>query len=52
MGSGTNRAWWREHGSRSGRKSNSKSKSAGRNKTKTFLKMKSLRAEARRRSNG
>ena len=51
MGSGTNRAWWREKGSRSGRKSNSKSMRARRKKDKGWLKMKAYRAEAARRSN-
>jgi hypothetical protein len=51
MGSGTNRAWWREFGSRSGRKS--ATKAGGRTKVKKagYLKMKALRAEAARRSN-
>jgi len=51
MGSGTNRAWWREKGSRSGRKSNTKSVRARRKKDGGWQKMKALRAEAARRSN-
>ena len=51
MGSGTNRAWWREYGSRSGRKSSTKSGSAGKKKTPGYLKMKRLRAQAKERSN-
>ncbi|HEY7824931.1 MAG TPA: hypothetical protein VIG24_18980, partial [Acidimicrobiia bacterium] len=51
MGSGTNRAWWREKGSRSGRRSNTKSVTARRKKDGGWKKMKAYRAEARRRSN-
>jgi hypothetical protein len=51
MGSGTNRAWWRQFGSRSGRKSSTKAGGRTRAKSKGFLKMKALRAEAARRSN-
>ena len=51
MGSVTNRAWWREFGSRSGRKSTTKSGGRTRTKGKGYLKMKALRAEAARRSN-
>lgn len=51
MGSGTNRSWWREKGSRSGRRSNSKSMRARRKKDGGWLKMKAYRAEAAKRSN-
>ena len=51
MGSGTNRGWWREKGSRSGRKSNTKSVTARRKKDGGWMKMKAYRAEAARRSN-
>ena len=51
MGSGTNRGWWREKGSRSGRKSNTKSMRARRKKDGGWSKMKAYRAEAARRSN-
>ena len=51
MGSGTNRGWWREKGSRSGRKSNTKSVRARRKKDGGWMKMKAYRAEAARRSN-
>lgn len=51
MGSGTNRKWWAEHGSRSGRRSTTKAGGRGRNKKAGYLKMKALRAEAARRSN-
>lgn len=52
MGSGTNRRWWAEFGSRSGRKSATKSKSHRRGKTQTYLKAKARRAEAKRRASG
>lgn len=52
MGSGTNRSWWREKGSRSGRKSNTKSVRARRKGDGGWVKMKHWRAEAKRRSNG
>ena len=51
MGSGTNRSWWREKGSRSGRRSNTKSVRARRKKDKGWQKMKAWRAEAAARSN-
>ena len=51
MGSGTNRKWWRDKGSRSGRKSNTKSVRARRKKDGGWMKMKAYRAEAARRSN-
>ena len=51
MGSGTNRSWWREKGSRTGRRSNTKSVRAKRKGDKGWVKMKAYRAEARRRSN-
>lgn len=48
MGSGTNRAWWREKGSRTGRRSQTKSRDP---KAKSArLRMKANRAEAARRS--
>jgi len=50
MGSGTNRAWWREQGSRSGRRSGTKSGQARTVKSKTYLRAKERRAEARRRA--
>lgn len=51
MGSGTNRKWWREFGSRSGRRSTTKAGGRTRVKKPAYLKMKNLRAEAARRSN-
>lgn len=51
MGSGTNRRWWRDFGSRSGRKSTTKAGGRTRIKKPAYLKMKALRAEAARRSN-
>lgn len=51
MGSGTNRAWWREKGSRSGRRSTTKAGGLTKVKKAGYLKMKALRAEAARRSN-
>lgn len=51
MGSGTNRSWWREKGSRTGRKSNTKSVRARRKNDGGWKKMKAWRAEAARRSN-
>ena len=51
MGSGTNRKWWGEKGSRSGRRSNTKSMRARRKKDGGWVKMKGYRAEAARRSN-
>lgn len=50
MGSGTNRSFWREQGSRSGRKSNTKSVRAQKKGDRGRLKMKALRAEAKRRA--
>ena len=50
MGSGTNRKWWGEKGSRSGRRSNTKSVRARRKKDGGWSKMKAYRAEAARRS--
>ena len=51
MGSGTNRKWWGEKGSRSGRRSNTKSLKARRKKDGGWSKMKAYRAEAAQRSN-
>ena len=50
MGSGTNRKWWREQGSRTGRRSATKSGAQKKNKTATFLRVKARRAEAKRRA--
>jgi hypothetical protein len=50
MGSGTNRKWWGEQGTRSGRRSGTKSGGRTAAKTKTYLRMKWMRAEAARRS--
>lgn len=50
MGSGTNRSFWREKGSRSGRRSNTKSLRARRKGDKGALKMKALRAEAKKKA--
>lgn len=50
MGSGTNRRWWREKGSRSGRRAGSKSLEARRKGDKRWVKVKAWRAEAARRS--
>lgn len=52
MGSGTNRSYWSEKGTRSGRRSGTKSGGRTQQKTKTFLRMKADRAEARRRAGG
>jgi len=52
MGSGTNRAYWAEKGSRSGRRSGTKAGGRTETKTKTYLRMKADRAEARRRAGG
>ena len=52
MGSGTNRAWWRSFGSRSGRRSNTKAARRHGVKKPGYLKMKALRAEAARRTQG
>lgn len=51
MGSGTNRKWWHQFGSRSGRKSTTKSGGLTKAKKAGYLKMKAQRAEAARRSN-
>ena len=51
MGSGTNRKWWAEKGSRSGRRSNTKSVKARRKNDGGRVKMLGFRAEAARRSN-
>ena len=48
MGSGTNRAWWREKGSRTGRRSLTKSRDVKAKPAR--LRMKGWRAEAARRS--
>ena len=50
MGSGTNRSWWREKGSRTGRRSNTKSVRAKRKGDKGWQRIKAYRAEAARRS--
>jgi hypothetical protein len=52
MGSGVNRSFWSEKGTRSGRKSGTKSGGRTQAKTKTFLRMKEDRAEAKRRAGG
>jgi hypothetical protein len=52
MGSGTTRAFWRSKGSRSGRRSNTKSIRARRKGDRGWMKMKAWRAEAKRLSNG
>jgi hypothetical protein len=51
MGSGTNRAWWREKGSRSGRRSGSKSRAMRMKGDGRWKTVKAWRAEAARRSN-
>ena len=50
MGSGTNRAFWREKGSRTGRKSGSKSPDMRRKGDTRWKTMKAYRAEAKRRA--
>ena len=50
MGSGTNRRWWAEVGTRSGRRAGSKAGGRTKVKKQSYLKMKALRAEAARRS--
>lgn len=50
MGSGTNRSFWREKGSRSGRRSNTKSVRAAKKGDKGRLKIKALRVEARKKA--
>jgi hypothetical protein len=52
MGSGTTRKFWQSHGSRSGRKSNTKSIRAHKKGDKGWLKMKALRAQAKRIASG
>ena len=51
MGSGTNRKWWREKGSRAGRRSGTKSPEMRRKGDTRWQKMKGWRAEAAKRSN-
>jgi hypothetical protein len=51
MGSGTNRKWLREFGSRSGRKAGTKSGQTRRRKPAGWMKAAARKAEARRRSN-
>ena len=51
MGSGATRAFWRDKGSRSGRRSNTKSMRARRKGDKGWMKMKAWRREARRIAN-
>jgi hypothetical protein len=48
MGSGATRAFWRSKGTRSGRRSNTKSMRARRKGDKGWMKMKAWRAEAKR----
>lgn len=50
MGSGTNRRWWSEVGTRTGRRDGSKAGGRTKIKKHAYLKMKALRAEAARRS--
>lgn len=50
MGSGTNRAWWREKGSRGARRSGTKSGGRTQIKGRSYLRAKADRAEAARRS--
>ena len=50
MGSGTNRKWWAEKGSRTGRRSGSKSPALRRKGDGRWKTMKAWRAEAARRS--
>lgn len=52
MGSGATRAFWASHGSRSGRKSNTKSMRAQRKGDRGRLKIKGLRAQAKRIASG
>jgi hypothetical protein len=52
MGSGTSRVWLRQFGSRSGRKSGSKSGQTRKAKPQGWLKAKARRAEQRRRASG
>jgi len=51
VGSGTNRAFWRSKGSRSGRRAGSKSPELRRKGDTRWIKVKGWRAEAARRSN-
>jgi hypothetical protein len=50
MGSGTNRSWWRSKGSRTGRRSGTKSMQMRRKGDGRWKAMKAYRAEAARRS--
>jgi hypothetical protein len=50
MGSGTNRKFWREKGSRAGRRSGTKSFGMRRKGDTRWQKMKGWRAEAKRRA--
>ena len=52
MGSGVNRAYWKAMGTRTGRRSGSKSGGRTAKKGLVFLKMKAARATAKRRTNG
>lgn len=51
MGSGANRRWWAEKGTRSGRRSGTKAGGRTRVKKQSYLKMKQWRAEAAVRAN-
>jgi len=50
MGSGTNRAWRSEQGTRTGRRDGSKANSSRKKKTATYLRAQARKAEAKRRS--
>jgi hypothetical protein len=50
MGSGTNRAWRQEQGTRTGRRDGAKAGSARRKKTATYLRAQARKAAARRRA--
>jgi hypothetical protein len=50
VGSGTNRKWWSDKGSRGGRRSGTKSVRARRKGDRGWQKMKHWRAEAKRRA--
>lgn len=52
MGSGTTRKFWQSQGSRSGRKSNTKSLRAQKKGDRGRLKIKALRAQAKRIASG
>ena len=52
MGSGATRAFWQSHGSRSGRKSNTKSLRARKKGDGGWKKIKALRAQAKRIASG